>query len=178
MSDLKINIAKNFELLLQKKDGDKITVKDIVDACGISRQAFYYHFEDIQAVLEWNFENKLNEVLGKCDFSQEPRQAIALLLQEIWDEKRYMKRMKDSKNMDRLLKLLTDVIRQYLEELVNRNQERILLAMRDIKRLLDFYASGIAGYMIQRVEDTSFDYENYAIFLEKMIFGEIKLIKK
>lgn len=178
MQDLKINIAKKFELLLQKKDGDKITVKDIVDTCGISRQAFYYHFEDIQAVLEWNFENKLNEVLGKCDFSQEPRQAIALLLQEIWDKKRYIKRMKDSKNMDRLLKMLTDVIRQYLEELVNRNQEHISLPLREITMLLDFYASGIAGYMIQRVEDISFDYERYAVFLEKMIFGEIKLIEK
>ena len=43
-------------------------------------------------------------------------------------------------------------------------QERILLPMRDIKMLLDFYARGIAGYMIQRIEDTSSDYEHYAIW--------------
>ena len=30
-----------------EKNKKKLTVKDIVDECQITRQAFYYHFEDI-----------------------------------------------------------------------------------------------------------------------------------
>ena len=31
---------------------DKITVKDITDQCGISRNTFYYHYQDIYQVLK------------------------------------------------------------------------------------------------------------------------------
>ena len=38
--------------LLEERPLSKITVKDIVDACGINRNTFYYHFEDIPAQIE------------------------------------------------------------------------------------------------------------------------------
>ena len=43
-------IADAFIKLSGEKNIDKITVKDIVDECGISRQSFYYHFQDIYMV--------------------------------------------------------------------------------------------------------------------------------
>ena len=33
--------------MLLKKPLDKITIRDLTDDCGISRMAFYYHFQDI-----------------------------------------------------------------------------------------------------------------------------------
>ena len=38
--------------LAEKKPLRKITVKDIVSACGITRNTFYYHFHDIYEVLD------------------------------------------------------------------------------------------------------------------------------
>ena len=35
--------------LLEERPLSKITVKDIVDECGINRNTFYYHFEDISS---------------------------------------------------------------------------------------------------------------------------------
>ena len=45
-------IVESFLRLAGKKPLDKITVRDIVDDCGINRNTFYYHFQDIYAVLE------------------------------------------------------------------------------------------------------------------------------
>ncbi len=45
-------ILASFLHLLSKKPFDKITVRDIVDDCGINRNTFYYYFQDIYAVLE------------------------------------------------------------------------------------------------------------------------------
>ena len=45
-------ILASFLHLLSKKSFDKITVRDIVDDCGINRNTFYYYFQDIYAVLE------------------------------------------------------------------------------------------------------------------------------
>ena len=45
-------IMESFLHLMEKKPLDKITVRDIVDDCGINRNTFYYYFQDIYAVLE------------------------------------------------------------------------------------------------------------------------------
>jgi len=39
--------------LVEQKTIKKITVRDIVEACGITRNTFYYHFHDIYEVLEY-----------------------------------------------------------------------------------------------------------------------------
>ena len=45
-------IVDSFLQLLGKKPIDKITVRDVVDHCGINRNTFYYYFQDLYAVLE------------------------------------------------------------------------------------------------------------------------------
>lgn len=44
-------IRSSFIKLLNKASIDKITVKDIVDDCQISRNTFYYHYADIDNLL-------------------------------------------------------------------------------------------------------------------------------
>ena len=51
--DMKAKIAQTLYELLKHKSLDKITVKELVDTCNISRQSFYYHFQDIMDVVEW-----------------------------------------------------------------------------------------------------------------------------
>lgn len=50
--DMKNVIAGTFATMAKQKGIDKITVKALIDACGISRQTFYYHFQDIMEVVE------------------------------------------------------------------------------------------------------------------------------
>ena len=45
--------------LLQHKTIDKITVKSLVEECGINRQTFYYHFCDIYDLLEWTLMDNI-----------------------------------------------------------------------------------------------------------------------
>ena len=44
-------IMESFVKLMGVKPVNKITVRDIVEDCGISRNSFYYHFEDIPSLL-------------------------------------------------------------------------------------------------------------------------------
>ena len=53
-------IFSSFLKFLQEKPLDKITVKDIVDDCGINRKTFYYYFSDIYAMAEEMFRAKLD----------------------------------------------------------------------------------------------------------------------
>ncbi len=48
----KFAILRVFGDLAASRPVDKITVKDITDQCGISRNTFYYHYQDIYQVLK------------------------------------------------------------------------------------------------------------------------------
>lgn len=55
-------------VLLRDRSLEDITVKDITDRCGISRQAFYYHFSDIYAVVDWALKLELQQVDTREDW--------------------------------------------------------------------------------------------------------------
>lgn len=45
-------IKETFIHLLEERPLNDITVKDIVERCGINRNSFYYHYQDIPALIE------------------------------------------------------------------------------------------------------------------------------
>ncbi|MCD7745954.1 MAG: TetR/AcrR family transcriptional regulator [Lachnospiraceae bacterium] len=49
--------------LLNERPFTKITVKDIVERCGINRNTFYYHFRDITDVMEYAFKRELDRIM-------------------------------------------------------------------------------------------------------------------
>lgn len=74
--DVKTAVADAFQELLARKDVDKITVKDLVEACGISRQTFYYHFRDIVDVMEWKARREMERLLPEHLKAASPREAM------------------------------------------------------------------------------------------------------
>ena len=62
-ADMKEIIAEAVKTLLMEKGVKKLTVKDIVNECQITRQAFYYHFEDIPALFNWMLERGLTQTM-------------------------------------------------------------------------------------------------------------------
>ena len=66
--DMKKTIAEAASNLLFEKKVKKLTVKDIVEECHITRQAFYYHFEDIPDLIQWVLYQEMEIVLEECRF--------------------------------------------------------------------------------------------------------------
>ena len=50
----KKKIADCVRQLMKRKEISKITIGDIMEATGMSRQSFYYHFKDIYDLVEWS----------------------------------------------------------------------------------------------------------------------------
>jgi AcrR family transcriptional regulator len=62
----KQDILDTLLALLEERPLDEITVKDLTEQCGISRQAFYYHFSDIYAVVDFGIHKEFE----KLDFGE------------------------------------------------------------------------------------------------------------
>ena len=51
-------LANSLKKLMNQTSLEKITVTDIVADCGVNRQTFYYHFQDIYDLLGWIYKTE------------------------------------------------------------------------------------------------------------------------
>ena len=75
-ADMKMAIAEAAMRLLRDKQTKRLTVKDIVEECHITRQAFYYHFADIPELFQWMLERGTERLLRECRIREDPEGAL------------------------------------------------------------------------------------------------------
>lgn len=56
-------LAAALKELIAQKPIDKITIHDITERCGIRRQNFFYHFEDVYDLMRWMFQEEAMSLL-------------------------------------------------------------------------------------------------------------------
>lgn len=76
----KRTLSASLKKFMEHKKISKITVSEIIADCGVNRKTFYYHFEDIYALLKWTFEQETVEVLKSIDLVQNPEEALVFIL--------------------------------------------------------------------------------------------------
>ena len=69
-------IKETFLKLLNQRPLNQITVKDIVEDCGINRNSFYYHFEDLPALVEEIVEEQVQVLILNHPTSHRWRSAL------------------------------------------------------------------------------------------------------
>lgn len=58
-------ICDSLKYFMKQKPLDKITIMEIMQHCGMIRQHFYYHFEDIYDLVRWMFEEEALSLLSQ-----------------------------------------------------------------------------------------------------------------
>lgn len=66
-NNTKQKIAQALRQLILQRPFQKITVGNLMDATGMKRQSFYYHFQDTRDVLMWICQQELMEPLQSSD---------------------------------------------------------------------------------------------------------------
>lgn len=81
-AETKEMIAEAARTLLIEHHVKKLTVKDIVEQCHITRQAFYYHFEGIPELFRWMIEKDTEQTLKKalsCETAEEGLRCLFIM---------------------------------------------------------------------------------------------------
>ena len=60
-------IRQAFLELLDEKPINRITVKDITDRCGLNRNSFYYHYQDIPSMIEAIVNEQVDRLIEEYD---------------------------------------------------------------------------------------------------------------
>ncbi len=62
-SETKLQMAKALKQMIKERPFSKITVQDIVAACNINRNTFYYHFENNYDLLSYTYSLEIQNIV-------------------------------------------------------------------------------------------------------------------
>lgn len=117
--DTKEEIVRAAARLLNDKKVKKLTVKDIVEECSITRQAFYYHFADIPELMRWFLEQKEEELLRDVAGVRDSEERLRYFFLIAIKSRPYLKRGMETNYGDELERLLSEQIRELFERVAD-----------------------------------------------------------
>ena len=148
--------------LSKKKDIDKITVKDLVEECHISRQSFYYHFRDILDVVEWSVEQEIEEALTECLKEETPEAAFAIFISMFRKNDDILLKALHSQKREFVETVLLKGVRTYLQKALQIKSPDVMVSLADGEMALQFYSYGIVGVLMEHCGDRQLDVEKLA----------------
>ena len=94
MSNLtKKALISSFFKLLSTRPFKKITISNITDDCGVNRMTFYYHFRDINDLVEKAFEESFNEITKNTQGERDWSATYLSLFEMVFNKKDYVKKL-------------------------------------------------------------------------------------
>ena len=147
-------IAESFIKLINQMPFDKITVKDIVEDCGVNRNTFYYHYSDIYALLDEVLENEtkrvLEESLGDELWSEESwKEAILEACSFALKNKKGLYHIYNSLSRKKIDTYLYQVMGRIMYDFVKRQADGLSVQDEDLRLIADFYKCAFVGLILQ-----------------------------
>lgn len=171
--DMKARIADTLNELLRHKELDKITVKELVDACNISRQSFYYHFQDIMEVVEWYQDQALRQSIEKSLAAPSYKEAIRGVIYETFQHRQLILQLMASQRRKEMELLFSRAVRTYLQELLRGKGSGVSGSSEDIETVISFCSFGLVGMMLSALSQKNPDVDALANQLCRLLTGEI-----
>lgn len=144
-SDKKKLIFDTFINLLEKKPFDKITVKDIVETCGINRNTFYYYYSDIYDLLEEIFAKELNLLVDAHRNGNSWVQAFAKIAQIAYEHKKLINNICSSRSYNYLENYMYKACKHIIIDFVQVSAEGMRVPDEDIEFIASFYEYAFFG---------------------------------
>lgn len=135
--------------LLNERPLDKITIKDIVEDCGVNRNTFYYHFQDIYALLEDIFEREYEKVIAQNMESFTWQDALIQSLAFATENKKAIYHIYNSINRDQLERYLFRVTEDVMERVVKHEAKGLDVEPMDIRYISLFYKHAVMGLVLE-----------------------------
>ena len=106
----KYRMAQSIKGLMGRMPLDKITVKDIVADCGLTRQTFYRNFRDKYDLVNWYFEKLVQQSFEEMGVSLTLREGLTRKFQFIREERVFFTCAFGSNDYNSLMKYDYDYI--------------------------------------------------------------------
>ena len=173
----KREIKNSFIKLLTERPISRITVKDIVEDCGVNRNSFYYHFQDIPSLLEEIIVEMTAKVIENLPEESTFEEKVTAALQEINLNKRMIYHIYGSSNREfyekQLMKICEHVTRTYIRS--REYSERV--DSKDLEFVISYLKCELFGQLIDWLNhDMSYDIVEHSRILCRMFAGSMRMV--
>lgn len=151
--DMKEIIAEATKTLLLDKKVKKLTVKDIVEECNITRQSFYYHFEDIPHLLQWIMERGFNQMKKEVPVPDDPEEGLRYLFLLAIHIKPYLKKVMQTNYREEISSLFKKQIYKIFENVVEEKNLYRQFSRSELDLVLRFYSYAVLGLIQNWTEE-------------------------
>ena len=121
-------IKKTLLQLLNERPLAQITVKDIVQTCGINRNTFYYYFEDLPSLLQEIVTDEADRLIEQYPTLDSMEQCLEVAIQFALQNRKAVLHLYNSGNRDLyehyLMKVCEIVITSYVQTLTKGHAVR------------------------------------------------------
>lgn len=153
----KKSLAAALKELAQEKPFSKITVSQLIAHCGFNRNTFYYHFEDIYALLKWTLEQEAIAVVKEFDLMVDYEEAIYFVMDYVEQNDKFLNNICNSVGRDELKSFFyadfIGISRSIIDKAESIEQ---LCVSEDFKTFLgQFYTEAIAGILMNWITNRS-----------------------
>lgn len=142
-------IARTFTELLEEKSMAKITVKDIVERCGVNRNTFYYHFRDIPDVVEFILKKKWDEILEAPQEKTSILECMEEMASLVRDNRKLMLNVYKSVKRDTFLVYMNEIATYIITEYFKKNLDKFDWNRDEISILIKYYKCLFIGILME-----------------------------
>lgn len=142
-------IRDTFIELLNQKPLSKITVTEIVTACEINRNTFYYHYADIYELLSEIFHTELKTAIDEYNDTLSWEEGFFVATQFALNNKVAIYHVYNSMQREELENYLYDVAGTVMSNYIERESKNMNVLESDKKLIATFYQCALTGMVLQ-----------------------------
>ena len=146
-------IVQTFLKLLDVRPLNQITVKDIVEACGINRNSFYYHFEDLPSLLEEILKDEADRIINEHASVSSLEDCLCVAIDFALKHKRAVMHTYGATNRALYEQYLDRVSQYVVSEYVNMKFKEIPADPADKELLIHFFKCILIGGALDWIAD-------------------------
>ena len=145
----KTAIIESFLRLLETRSIEKITVKDIVEDCGVNRKTFYYYFKDIYDLTESVFRYSLEEFARAHTQTATSQQIVLDFFDMIYDYKRVIMHVFNSPDSQIFENYLYEVLSKLVLASIREKLKDSGVTEGDIALMSDMLTMTFLGFVLK-----------------------------
>jgi probable dihydroxyacetone kinase regulator len=149
----KTALAASLKKISETTPIDRITVTQIVDDCGVNRQTFYYHFNDIYDLVAWIYQKDTMETIGEKKTYDTWQNGFMNVFKYVLANRSFVLRTYYSSCRQHLLDFLYKEVYTLLLGVVNECAEKFSVREEDKAFIANFYKYAFVGIVFEWIEN-------------------------
>lgn len=172
--DMKEQIARTTLELLKNGNLKKITVKDIVEACNITRQSFYYHFDGVPQLFDWIIRKRSDRLLS-YSFSDDMEQGLRVFFISAVNALPYIRKGMQTNYRDEFERILSQAAYDLFDRMIEKNGYYSDYPLKDVAVIRRYHVQAVIGILREWSEKDTEDIDHIVHCVHLLLSGRMSV---